>query len=30
MISEMGANPLPWGPLGQQKRDSIIDLIFIP
>ena len=30
MISEMGANSLSWGPLGQQKRDSIIDLIFIP
>ena len=30
MICEMGINHLSCGPLGQQKRDSIIDLIFIP
>ena len=30
MISEMGVNSLSSGSLGQQKCDSIIDLIFIP
>ena len=30
MIPEMGVNSLSCGPLGQQKRDSITDLIFIP
>ena len=30
MIFEMGVKSLSRGPLGQQKHDSIIDLIFIP
>ena len=30
IISEMGVKCLSCGPLSQQIRDSIIDLIFIP
>ena len=30
MISEMGANCLPCGPISQQKHDPIIDLVFVP